>query len=185
MADAPATVDLTNCDREPIHLLGAIQPFGFLVTIESANWTITRASRNAAEWLQADSGGLLGRPLDHFFTHDGLHLIRGHLQTAMFTNTATHGHDAAGKVVSVWLRAHPAGSGLELCYEDDGPAFDPTDIAPDAAEAQVSRWHIGGLGRALVLFLPNRIRYEHNDGHNRLHMHFAAAGDAEDAATPA
>ncbi len=28
-------LDLTNCDREPIHLLGAIQPFGFLIAVAS------------------------------------------------------------------------------------------------------------------------------------------------------
>lgn len=27
-------VDLTNCDREPIHILGAIQPFGFLLAAQ-------------------------------------------------------------------------------------------------------------------------------------------------------
>jgi light-regulated signal transduction histidine kinase (bacteriophytochrome) len=26
-------VNLTNCDREPIHILGAIQPFGFLIAL--------------------------------------------------------------------------------------------------------------------------------------------------------
>ena len=36
-------VDLTNCDREPIHLLGAIQPFGFLIAVSTADWTVTRA----------------------------------------------------------------------------------------------------------------------------------------------
>jgi light-regulated signal transduction histidine kinase (bacteriophytochrome) len=31
--DLPMTekVDLTNCDREPIHLISAIQPTGFLI----------------------------------------------------------------------------------------------------------------------------------------------------------
>ena len=28
-------VDLTNCDREPIHVPGSIQPFGFLLTLLS------------------------------------------------------------------------------------------------------------------------------------------------------
>ena len=28
--DAP--IDLTNCDREPIHIPGAIQPYGVLLT---------------------------------------------------------------------------------------------------------------------------------------------------------
>ncbi|WP_395645963.1 HWE histidine kinase domain-containing protein [Terricaulis sp.] len=45
-------VDLTNCDREPIHILGAIQPFGFLLAI-SADWMVRHASANATEMLGA------------------------------------------------------------------------------------------------------------------------------------
>jgi light-regulated signal transduction histidine kinase (bacteriophytochrome)/CheY-like chemotaxis protein len=88
MADSQPVVDLTNCDREPIHLLGAVQPFGFLVAVDSTSWTVLRASRNAAEWMAVGPGELLDRPLERFFSHDALHLIRGHLQTAVFTNTA-------------------------------------------------------------------------------------------------
>ena len=33
MALDNGTIDLTNCDREPIHLLGAVQPFGFLLGV--------------------------------------------------------------------------------------------------------------------------------------------------------
>jgi light-regulated signal transduction histidine kinase (bacteriophytochrome)/CheY-like chemotaxis protein len=45
-------VDLTNCDREPIHILGAVQPFGFLLSI-SPDWMIRQASDNASEYLGA------------------------------------------------------------------------------------------------------------------------------------
>jgi light-regulated signal transduction histidine kinase (bacteriophytochrome)/CheY-like chemotaxis protein len=87
MSDILQPVDLTNCDREPIHLLGAVQPFGFLLTTSLEDWRITRASRNAAQWLGAESADLIGRPLDEVLTRDAVHLIRGQLQTAMFTNT--------------------------------------------------------------------------------------------------
>jgi light-regulated signal transduction histidine kinase (bacteriophytochrome) len=84
----PEAVDLTNCDREPIHLLGAVQSFGFLIGVASTDWTVTRVSRNAYDWIDATPESLLGRPLDQFFTHDAIHTIRGHLQTAVFTDTA-------------------------------------------------------------------------------------------------
>ena len=38
------TVDLTSCDREPIHVLGAVQPFGFLLAV-SPDWIVVRARR--------------------------------------------------------------------------------------------------------------------------------------------
>lgn len=45
-------VDLTNCDREPIHIPGAIQPFGFLLAV-SPDWFVRHASANASEVLGA------------------------------------------------------------------------------------------------------------------------------------
>ncbi|TBR25443.1 MAG: GAF domain-containing protein, partial [Reyranella sp.] len=91
----PTVVDLTNCDREPIHLLGAIQPFGFLLGLDSTQWTITRASGNAVEWLGIGPAELIGRPIEDVFTADSIHLIRGHLQTAAFTNTVARAFSVA------------------------------------------------------------------------------------------
>ena len=39
------TVDLSNCDREPIHQLGRIQSFGALVAVNS-DWFISQRSAN-------------------------------------------------------------------------------------------------------------------------------------------
>ena len=84
---AQVAVDLTNCDREPIHLAGSVQPFGFLIAVESAGWTVTRASANVDKWVGLSTQRLLGQPLDQIFTRQAVHTIRGHLQTAVFTNT--------------------------------------------------------------------------------------------------
>ena len=43
------TIDLTNCEREPIHVLGNIQNFGFLIAA-SADWLVTRVSANLAQF---------------------------------------------------------------------------------------------------------------------------------------
>src|SRR4051812_8614967 len=40
-------IDLTNCDREPIHLPGAIQPHGALLGVDEADGRIKQVSRNA------------------------------------------------------------------------------------------------------------------------------------------
>ena len=85
--DNGTAVDLTNCDREPIHLLGAVQPFGFLLAVSSTTWCVTRASRNVVEWLGVEAADLLGRPLDQIFTPDAVHTIRGQLQSAIMGDT--------------------------------------------------------------------------------------------------
>jgi light-regulated signal transduction histidine kinase (bacteriophytochrome) len=48
-------VNLTNCDREPIHVPGSVQPFGFLLALVS-DFTICMASKNAPDYLGGDIG---------------------------------------------------------------------------------------------------------------------------------
>ncbi len=72
---------LSNCDIEPIHLLGAIQPIGFLLTI-NADSIVVRASDNVRDYFGVDANEMLGRPITKFVTADLLHAIRGRLQLA-------------------------------------------------------------------------------------------------------
>lgn len=56
--------DLTNCERELIHLAGSIQPHGRLMVLDGPQATILRASNNLAEWMGRPIEELLGQPLD-------------------------------------------------------------------------------------------------------------------------
>lgn len=75
MTKTPASVDLTNCDREPIHILGAIQPIGFLLAL-TADWLVARVSANSAEFIGSGPDDLLGRPLQDIFTAKCVHDLR-------------------------------------------------------------------------------------------------------------
>jgi light-regulated signal transduction histidine kinase (bacteriophytochrome) len=74
MSTSP-TVDLTNCDREPIHLLGAIQPIGFLLAL-TADWMVARASANVAAYLGLEPDEMIGRPLAEIFEGPAIHELR-------------------------------------------------------------------------------------------------------------
>ena len=67
-------IDLTNCDREPIHIPGSIQPHGCLLACDKSCRTILRHSANAAEFL-----GLMqdpnGRDLAEMIGHENAHGI--------------------------------------------------------------------------------------------------------------
>jgi two-component system, chemotaxis family, sensor kinase Cph1 len=54
------TVDLTNCDREPIHIPGKIQNHGFIIALDD-NLAITHCSCNVAHFLNTEAEKLLGR----------------------------------------------------------------------------------------------------------------------------
>jgi light-regulated signal transduction histidine kinase (bacteriophytochrome)/CheY-like chemotaxis protein len=60
----PPVVDLTNCEREPIHIPGSIQTHGALLACDDALTTIRRASANASQLLGLDGKSLIGMNLD-------------------------------------------------------------------------------------------------------------------------
>ena len=70
--------DLTNCDRESIHVLGNIQPIGFLVTA-GMDWIVRRASASTAAFLKVEAEKLLGTPLAALFSEKALHAIRNRI----------------------------------------------------------------------------------------------------------
>ncbi len=55
--------NLTNCEREQIHLAGSIQPHGCLLLIREPDWVIVQVSENAASFLGL-SGELIGQRID-------------------------------------------------------------------------------------------------------------------------
>ena len=75
LADDLGPVDLTNCDREPIHILGAIQPVGFLLAL-TADWLVARASTNLAQFLDLAPADVLGLPLASVFSATAIHDLR-------------------------------------------------------------------------------------------------------------
>jgi PAS domain S-box-containing protein len=55
--------DLTNCERELIHLAGSVQPHGVLLAVREPSFTVMQASANAPALLGRAIDALLGRPL--------------------------------------------------------------------------------------------------------------------------
>jgi light-regulated signal transduction histidine kinase (bacteriophytochrome) len=100
---AAEQIDLSNCDREPIHLLSTIQPIGFLIAA-STDWIITRLSANAPGWLGQPVEALLGSSLRALISPDALHTIRNRL-------AVLRGDDAVERAFGLRLFSH-------------GPTFD-------------------------------------------------------------
>jgi light-regulated signal transduction histidine kinase (bacteriophytochrome)/CheY-like chemotaxis protein len=53
-------IDLTNCDREPIHVPGAVQPHGVLLACRGPAFTIVQVSDNSEALLKQPPAALLG-----------------------------------------------------------------------------------------------------------------------------
>ncbi len=89
-------IDLTNCDREPIHIPGAIQPHGILLGVDEADGRIKQVSQNAAELLETDA---LGRTLEETLGSDAAAAIRaaldrGHARTGTSLVTSSGAFEA-------------------------------------------------------------------------------------------
>ncbi len=54
-------VDLTNCDREPIHIPGKIQSHGFLVAVDATSHIINYISENINKFIGNDAKNYLGK----------------------------------------------------------------------------------------------------------------------------
>lgn len=75
MSDNPSTVkvDLSNCDREPIHILGQIQPHGILFACGVDDWRISHASLNTDRYFGRSADELIGKDLGDLLGVDAVH----------------------------------------------------------------------------------------------------------------
>ncbi|TPW30705.1 HWE histidine kinase domain-containing protein [Pararhizobium mangrovi] len=72
-------VTLENCDREPIHLLGRVQSFGFLIGFDQ-EWRVSHISENARTFLPSLDESALGQEARVLLTPEIVHTIRNRLQ---------------------------------------------------------------------------------------------------------
>lgn len=66
------SVDLTNCEREPIHILGHIQSHGYLVAVQPGSYSIVHASENILDLVHVPASQLLGQPVDALLANTDL-----------------------------------------------------------------------------------------------------------------
>lgn len=114
-------VDLTNCDREPIHLLGQIQPFGALVAI-NADWMVAQYSANFDDILGAGTTIGPGMPLGELFAPDAIGAFRRSLGQM-------RGNDVVERIFGLVLTA--GGEPFDVAVHTSGPwtiiEFEPHD----------------------------------------------------------
>lgn len=130
-------VDLGNCDREPIHLLGAIQPFGFLVAL-SADWIVRRASANLTEFLGLGAEAALGLSATDLFGEDAVHLLRNRM-------TLLRGADAVERVFGVAAKAGRFDFAMHVSGGDIVIEGEPSDDVGVGDTASTIRAMIGRL----------------------------------------
>lgn len=69
-------LDLTNCDREPIHIPGSIQPHGFLLALLEHDLTIVQYSTNTQDHFHLAGPDLLDKDLDTLLNDEYINILR-------------------------------------------------------------------------------------------------------------
>jgi len=80
-AIAFGSADLTNCDREQIHIPGSIQPHGALLTLEPDSLRVTAAGGNLKQLLGVDAKALVDNTLDKWISQSNLERLRSKSST--------------------------------------------------------------------------------------------------------
>lgn len=68
-------VTLTNCDREPVHVPGCIQPFGALLAVNPETGIVTQASANAPEWFNISPEAMTKKPVSEIVGEENGELL--------------------------------------------------------------------------------------------------------------
>ncbi|MUP47482.1 GAF domain-containing protein [Gramella sp. BOM4] len=73
----PDKVDITNCDKEPIHIIGKSQSHGVIIACDRKNLVITQAGQNSQDFFGIPYTDLLGMPLKDLIGMDRIRSFQG------------------------------------------------------------------------------------------------------------
>ncbi len=132
-------VDLTNCDREPIHIPGSVQPFGFLLALLS-DFNICMASENASDFLGIEVSALLQRPIDDVFSAEAITAIRTRVDYLS-------GPDAVERIFGLHIRDGKAPFDLAIHFSGAYLVVEaePSVVQPDVNSGELVRLMLGRI----------------------------------------
>lgn len=136
--DQPAfgQADLSNCERELIHLSGSVQPHGCLLVLSEPSLEVLQASVNVDSLLGIPHGDLLGHPVDRL-GGDVAVAIRGLVTDAHLADPqpAWVTLRPAGVPMAATMLVHrPPAGGLIVEFEEVRPADPPRRATPLAPQ---------------------------------------------------
>ena len=106
-------VDLNDCDREPIHVPGTIQPFGVLFALDE-EMKVTQVSENVSDHLSLGVDEALHRPLSEIVDPAGAAEVRSVLREQRWHDANPLSIGAGGKRFDGIVHHHEGAAILEL-----------------------------------------------------------------------
>ena len=127
-------VDLSNCDREPIHAPGHVQPHGLLLALSEPGLVVEQASANAAARLAVPLDRLVGSALLDHVRPDARDGLRAALAAPDLRDRNPLAVPLAGVTFAAVAHRHDGVLVLEL--EDPPPAGDASGPADHSRALQ-------------------------------------------------
>ncbi len=135
-------VDLTNCDREPIHIPGSIQPHGCVLVCDVSLAVVRRHSVNAAAMLGLSHDSLNGAKVADLFGEYVTHEIR---------NAAARCNDPARPGLLLGLQLGDGRPAVDVAVHAFKGAtfveFEPAQDGNGSSPLELARTLIGRLGK--------------------------------------
>jgi light-regulated signal transduction histidine kinase (bacteriophytochrome) len=156
----PADANLTNCDREPIHIPGAILPHGAMLVLDPDGLEVLQAAGDCKGLLGFPTREMLGRRADSLFQADQIERIRS-LAKGMDIKRPRHLLDPLLRIRADFpldASLHCSGGTLVLEFEaadtDDRFAADPLA----AVQEMIAGFGEAGSLQALCQLAAERVR---------------------------
>jgi light-regulated signal transduction histidine kinase (bacteriophytochrome)/CheY-like chemotaxis protein len=131
---------ISNCDREPIHIPGIIQPFGSLIAVDRSLEIITHAAENLQSFLGVEAEVVLGQPLDQLFSATLCHDLMNVACLPAIQRQRLGKHELTGQPLDVSLHR----SGDRWIIELEPLGGDPSSSISSVTRVQSILGHLQG-----------------------------------------
>lgn len=159
-------VNLTNCDREPIHIPGSIQPHGAMLVCEPSSYELLYASRNAADVTGYNGNLIPGLELDAILGRKAAHDLRNAAARAKAPGLpgVVLGLKVPGRDVCFDVSTHVHNGRvfieLEPCQDDEVSAAEALDLTRSLIHRIGLEKDVNGIAHAGARLLRALLNYD-------------------------
>ncbi|MGV3623661.1 MAG: ATP-binding protein [Archangium sp.] len=146
-------VDLTNCDSEPIHIPGSVQPHGVLIALDPASLVIEQISKTVEAFTGKKVDALLGQPLSSLVSPATLERVQRRVLEGVASSARHLGTDSLGTQSRFDLLLHQFDDVLILEAEQEhaeqGMSLERTELLRESLDRAERAGTIEELARGV------------------------------------
>ncbi len=157
--------DLTNCDRELIHIPGSIQPHGVMLIYDTKTMLVTHASSNTGLILDIKKDAIVGQPLEAIIGAKPAHAVRN--AAAKSVGPAAPGLlfgqdiDGSDRRFDVAAHAHDGRTFLEFQQSaDEAEGYGPLELTRALTRRLADEKTVPGLAKTAARMIQLMIGYD-------------------------